>query len=86
MERQLTIHGERLRRIIRKKALRGKVPLSDSQIWRLEQQDKFPRRVQLGPMAVGWYEDEVDDWIETRERASCKPPPLPKARQRVASD
>jgi hypothetical protein len=37
-------------------------------------------------MAVGWYEDEVDDWIETRERASCKPPPLPKARQRVASD
>jgi prophage regulatory protein len=82
----MTMQGARRRRIIRKKALREKVPLSDSQIWRLEQQDKFPRRIQLGPMAVGWYEDEVDDWIETRKRAPCNPPPLPKARREVAPE
>jgi prophage regulatory protein len=74
----MTMQDVRRRRIIRKKALREKVPLSDSQIWRLEQQDKFPRRIQLGPMAVGWYEDEVDEWVNSRSRACGRQPPLPK--------
>jgi prophage regulatory protein len=81
METELTRKGTQRRRIIRRKVLREKVPLSDSQVWRLEQQDKFPRRVHLGPMTVGWHEDEVDEWIETRERAGGKQPPLPKSRR-----
>lgn len=70
--------------IIRKPEVRRRTGYSDSQIWRLEQFGEFPARVKLGPMAVGWYEDEVDLWVETRERVKCKPPPLPKRRRGAA--
>jgi predicted DNA-binding transcriptional regulator AlpA len=32
----------------------------------MERDGRFPRRVQLGSNAVGWYLDEVDQWLETR--------------------
>jgi prophage regulatory protein len=39
---------------------------SKVQIWRLEKQNKFPRRVQLGPGRHGWPESELNDWIMAR--------------------
>jgi prophage regulatory protein len=53
-------------RIIRKPERRRRVPYSDMQIWRMERDGKFPKRIQLGPNAVGWIEEEVDAWIEAR--------------------
>ena len=38
------------------------------QIWRLERDGKFPRRLRLGANAVGWLENEIDDWIRQRAR------------------
>jgi prophage regulatory protein len=35
-------------------------------IYRLEREGKFPKRIQLGPNAVGWIEHEVDAWIESK--------------------
>ena len=29
---------------------------------------KFPAPIVIGPNAIGWYEDEVEDWIESRPR------------------
>jgi prophage regulatory protein len=72
------------RRLLRKPAVRDKTGLSDSQTFRLEQKGLFPARVLLGPNAVGWFEDEVDEWIENRPRARGAAPPLPKARRQVA--
>jgi prophage regulatory protein len=69
------------RKIIRKPAVRELVGLSDSQIWRLERAGLFPRRVQLGPLAVGWFGDEVVAWVEARERVGGRQPPLPKNRR-----
>jgi prophage regulatory protein len=69
------------RKIIRRTALRDLVPLSDSQTWRLEKLGKFPARIQLGPLAVGWYLDEIIAWIESRERIGGTQPPLPKNRR-----
>jgi prophage regulatory protein len=69
------------RRIIRKPEVKNRTGLSNSQVWRLEQAKKFPARVQLGPLAVGWYEDEVDDWVHSRVRAGGRQPPLPKRRR-----
>ena len=43
--------------------------LSKSTIYRLECQGKFPNRRKLtgaDGFAVGWLENEVRDWIETR--------------------
>jgi len=33
---------------------------------RLEAAGQFPGRVQLGPNSVGWIEEEVEQWIESR--------------------
>ncbi len=53
-------------RVIRKKELVQKVGYSAMRIGRLEKAGAFPKRIQLGPNAVGWLEEEVDDWIAAR--------------------
>jgi prophage regulatory protein len=45
------------------------VPYSRVQLWRLEKQKRFPKRVTLGPGKHGWPEHEIDAWIESRIRA-----------------
>jgi prophage regulatory protein len=69
------------RKIIRKPAVRERTGYSDTQIWRLEQRGEFPARVQLGPFSVGWYADEVDEWVRSRVRAGGRQPPLPRSRR-----
>ena len=54
-------------RIIPAPERRKLVPYSDMHIWRLEQQDKFPKRVQLGPHRVGWSLNEILEWINVRK-------------------
>lgn len=61
--------------LIRRAELRRRVPYSDVHIWRLERDGLFPHRVQLGPHAVAWFEDEVDAWCSSRIRAGAHSPP-----------
>jgi prophage regulatory protein len=68
--------------IIRNPEVARRTGISDSQRWRLEQKGEFPRRVKLGTMAVGWFEEEIDEWLRTRERAGAKQPPSPKKRRK----
>jgi prophage regulatory protein len=37
-----------------------------------EARGEFPKRVRLGPRAIGWIEEEIDKWIAERaaERAA----------------
>jgi len=50
-------------RIIRRAEVRSRSGYSDMHIYRLEKVGKFPKRIQIGPNAVGWLDSEVDDWI-----------------------
>ena len=56
---------EEKERIIRKPELFRKIPLSDPTVWRLEKAGRFPKRIKLGGNAVGWFESEIDAWLET---------------------
>ncbi len=56
--------GERLLRFKDILILTG---LSRSTIGRLERQNLFPSRRQLGSRSVGWMEREVIEWIHSRE-------------------
>jgi predicted DNA-binding transcriptional regulator AlpA len=69
------------RNILRNGPVTTRTGLSPSQRWRLEQRGEFPARVQISEMAVGWYEDEIDEWVATRPRGGGKQPPLPKSRR-----
>ncbi len=53
-------------RIVRRKELRHLVGYSPAHIDRLEKVGQFPKRVVLGPGAVGWVEDEIQAWIKAR--------------------
>jgi prophage regulatory protein len=61
---------EKERMILRKNEVAVMVKLSHPTIWRLEKLGKFPARVKLGDRAVGWYSNEIDEWIKSRERVS----------------
>jgi len=44
------------------------IPYSKVQIWRLERDGKFPKRVAVGAQRYAWIENEVDAWIGERIR------------------
>jgi prophage regulatory protein len=39
---------------------------------RLEKENKFPKRLNLGPQSIGWLESEVDLWIAARAAERSK--------------
>ena len=50
-------------RVIRKPELFSKIGLSDATIWRMEKAGRFPVRIKLGGNSVGWFVNEIDDWL-----------------------
>ena len=45
--------------------------LSRTTRWRMERRGEFPKRVRLSPGRVGWRQDEIREWIDSRSRASA---------------
>jgi len=65
-ENLLTVlRGEKImnERILRRKHVEQRTGLSRSTIYLRIQEGTFPRPVSLGPRAVGWLEQEIDDWL-----------------------
>jgi prophage regulatory protein len=50
-------------RIIRKPELFSMIGLSDATIWRMEKAGNFPRRIFLGGNSVGWFNNEISEWL-----------------------
>ena len=50
-------------RIVRLPAVQARTGLGRSTIYVRLAEGSFPRPVQLGARAVGWIEEEVDEWI-----------------------
>jgi prophage regulatory protein len=47
--------------------------LSKSTRWRLEKAGDFPKKIQLGPRAVGWRAEEIIQWCKNRCEAKNEP-------------
>jgi prophage regulatory protein len=58
------------RRILRLREVQKRVPWSRVTIWRNVRAKRFPAPVQLGPNAIGWYEDEVEAFLAALPRVS----------------
>jgi len=71
-------------RFLRKKHVVEMIGLSYVHILRLEKQRKFPKRVVLGPSAVGWVEAEVEEWMKARVTERGSPQEEETLRARVA--
>ena len=65
-------------RIMRRPEVEMITGLSKATLYRLAKRPgAFPRPIQLGPRAVGWRKKEIDEWLDTRERAG-NPTAVPK--------
>ena len=53
-------------RILSKRQVKELVLYSHQHVARLETAGKFPKRIRLGQNRVGWIEQEVLDWLQTR--------------------
>ena len=70
----------RVRRIVRPSTVREMVPLHQATIYRMEKRGEFPQRIKLGGNATGYFEDEVIEWQQTRERGTYERKHLKKSR------
>jgi predicted DNA-binding transcriptional regulator AlpA len=44
--------------------------LSRTTIWRMQREGTFPERRRIGPNAVRWLAEDVEEWIQTRQRGT----------------
>ncbi len=49
--------------ILRLPTVKARTGLSRSTIYLRMSEDRFPRPVSLGDRAVGWIEEEINDWL-----------------------
>lgn len=52
--------------ILRLESVKTKTGLSGSTIYSFIKAGAFPPSIRLGARAVGWFEHEVDAWLESR--------------------
>ena len=48
--------------------------LSDETLQRLEDQDRFPKRVKITGKQIGWRADEVERWVKDRKGSYLRKP------------
>ena len=59
--------NQNIQRFCRKPEVLARVGVSDSTLWRMERDGKFPKRRTIGAGVAGWISTEVDQWFETLE-------------------
>ena len=52
--------------ILRRKQVETRTGLSRSTIYLRMQKGTFPKPIPLGARAVGWLENEIEDWLASR--------------------
>ena len=62
------------KRILRLPAVMEMSGLSRAAIYDQMARSLFPRPLRIGPRAVGWLEDDIDDWLATRPRGGSDRP------------
>ena len=58
--------------ILRLPQVCARTGLCRSMIYQLEAEQRFPSRIKIGVRAVGWLEEEVQEWLTQRVEA-CRP-------------
>jgi len=70
------------RRLLRLPAIISMTGLGRDTLYRLMAEGTFPRQVQISAKAVGWYSDEVDEWIASRPRVETSSQQMAALRRR----
>ncbi|MFA9459909.1 helix-turn-helix transcriptional regulator [Thiohalorhabdus sp. Cl-TMA] len=57
------------KRVLRLREVSDRYGLSRSTVYRLMGQGKFPKPIQLGPQAVAWRVEDLEEWLASRPAA-----------------
>lgn len=63
---------QKTRRTLRREQVLNKTGLSRTSQFNLEKAGDFPKHFMLTPRCAVWFEDEVDAWLEERQRTAIK--------------
>jgi prophage regulatory protein len=61
--------------VVRMRQLTSMVGLSRSSIYVLVHKSLFPAPIRLGPKAVGWRLNQIDEWLKSRPYSMNVTPP-----------
>jgi len=67
------------RRIILGKTVEHRTGKGRVQRWRDIKAGKFPAPVEIGANRIGWFEDEIDAWLDSRPRRTYGAETAPEA-------
>jgi prophage regulatory protein len=56
-------------RVLSLKTVLARVPLSRTTLWRLEREGLFPQRIKLSENRIGWLEEDIAQWIQSKKEA-----------------
>ena len=59
--------------VLNGKTVEARTETSRVQRWRMIREGSFPAPVELSPNKLGWFEDEIDAWLESRPRRTYRP-------------
>ena len=57
-------------KILRRSSVEELIGLSRSSIYAMMANNEFPKQVKLGRRAVGWREDDIQNWLEHLQEQS----------------
>ena len=55
------------KRILSHATVLEKVPVSRTTLWRMERAGDFPKRIKVSKNRIGWFEADVEAWLEERK-------------------
>jgi len=59
------------KKVIRRREVEERIGLACSTIYAMMADDRFPRPVKIGRRAVGWIEEDINNWLSSKAK-SCK--------------
>jgi prophage regulatory protein len=59
-----------MHKIVRLPEVKNATGLSRSSIYLRMSNSEFPRSISLGGRAVGWFEEDIQNWLEQKRRES----------------
>ena len=55
------------KKVIRRREVEARIGLACSTIYAMMADNRFPRPVKIGRRAVGWIEEDINQWIADRK-------------------
>ena len=54
------------KKVIRRREVEARIGLAGSTIYAMMADGKFPRPVKIGRRAVGWIEEDINNWLRNK--------------------